>query len=98
MIAGGVLGDMAPAAAANEPTPTSGSVRDVQRRLAELRFLSLSQVDGRLGPRTSHAITAFQQWNGLMPDGIAGPRSAGTRPSVSRGNADGKSTLPCDPS
>jgi lipoprotein-anchoring transpeptidase ErfK/SrfK len=51
------------------------SVRDVQARLAELRFLPPSQVDGRLGPRTRDAITAFQQWQGLTPDGIAGPRT-----------------------
>jgi lipoprotein-anchoring transpeptidase ErfK/SrfK len=50
-------------------------VRDVQQRLAELRFMPTSQVDGRLGPRTRDAITAFQQWHGLTPDGIAGPRT-----------------------
>jgi peptidoglycan hydrolase-like protein with peptidoglycan-binding domain len=51
------------------------SVRDAQTRLAELRFMPTSQVDGRLGPRTKDAITAFQQWHGLTPDGIAGPRT-----------------------
>jgi lipoprotein-anchoring transpeptidase ErfK/SrfK len=34
-----------------------------------------SQVDGRLGRRTKDAIAAFQQWHGLTPDGIAGPRT-----------------------
>jgi lipoprotein-anchoring transpeptidase ErfK/SrfK len=51
------------------------SVRDVQTRLAELRFMPTSQVDGQLGPRTKDAITAFQQWHGLTPDGVAGPRT-----------------------
>lgn len=72
VIAGAALGEVA---AASAPTPTSGSVREVQSRLAELRFLPPTQVDGKLGPRTRHAITAFQQWNGLTPDGIAGPRT-----------------------
>lgn len=60
-------------AATNAPTP----VRDVQKRLAELKFLPRSQVDGKPGPRTRDAITAFQQWNGLAPDGIAGPQTLG---------------------
>lgn len=56
-------------------TQAAGSVRAVQQRLAELTFLPRSQVDGKLGPRTVHAITAFQQWHGLTPDGVAGPRT-----------------------
>jgi hypothetical protein len=60
-------------AASRAPIP----VRDVQKRLAELKFLPLSQVDGKLGPRTRDAITAFQQWHGLVPDGIAGPQTLG---------------------
>jgi lipoprotein-anchoring transpeptidase ErfK/SrfK len=59
-----------------EATATSGtwsSVRDVQTRLAALKFLPASQVDGTLGPRTRDAVTAFQQWNRLTPDGTAGP-------------------------
>ncbi|MGH2884439.1 MAG: L,D-transpeptidase family protein, partial [Solirubrobacteraceae bacterium] len=50
----------------------------VQARLAELRFMPSSQVDGRLGPRTKDASTALQQWHGLTPDGIAGPRTLAT--------------------
>jgi lipoprotein-anchoring transpeptidase ErfK/SrfK len=50
-------------------------VRDVQKRLAELKFLRPSEVDGKLGPRTRDAITAFQQWSGVTPDGIAGPKT-----------------------
>lgn len=65
----------AAAATANGPAPIPESVRDVQQRLAALRFLPPSQVDGMLGPRTTHAITAFQQWHGLTPDGIAGPQT-----------------------
>lgn len=54
------------------------SMRDVQKRLAELKFLPPSEVDGKLGTRTKDAITAFQQWNGLIADGIAGPQTLGT--------------------
>lgn len=64
----------APAAAATAHASTAfpDSVRDVQQRLVALRFLEPSEVDGKLGPRTRHAITAFQQWHDLTPDGIAG--------------------------
>ncbi|MGN6871556.1 MAG: L,D-transpeptidase family protein [Solirubrobacteraceae bacterium] len=63
------------AAEARAATPAPVPVRDVQKRLAELKFHPVSQVDGKLGPRTRHAITAFQQWTGLAPDGIAGPQT-----------------------
>ncbi|HJS93419.1 MAG TPA: L,D-transpeptidase family protein [Solirubrobacteraceae bacterium] len=65
----------ASAAQARSATPAPTAVRDVQKRLAELKFLPLSEVDGKLGPRTRDAITAFQQWNGLSADGIAGPQT-----------------------
>jgi lipoprotein-anchoring transpeptidase ErfK/SrfK len=70
------LGTAAPeSAAALGSAPRAASVREVQAKLAGLKFLPTSQVDGRLGPRTKDAITAFQQWHGLTPDGIAGPRT-----------------------
>jgi hypothetical protein len=47
----------------------------VQKRLSELKFLPLSEIDGNPGPRTRDAVTAFQQWNGLLPDGVAGPQT-----------------------
>jgi hypothetical protein len=57
--------------------PARTTVRDIQKRLAELKFLPIPQVDGKLGPRTRDAITAFQQWNSLTPDGIVGPQTLG---------------------
>lgn len=63
------------AAAGLESAQRAASVREVQAKLAALKFMPSSQVDGRLGPRTKDAITAFQQWHGLTPDGIAGPRT-----------------------
>jgi hypothetical protein len=65
------------AADARAATPPSISVRDLQKRLAALKFLPLSQVDGKLGPRTRDAITAFQQWYGLTSDGVAGQQTLG---------------------
>jgi len=64
-----------PATGASASAQRPDSVRNVQTGLARLKFLPSSQVDGKLGPRTRHAITAFQQWNGLTPDGIAGPQT-----------------------
>jgi lipoprotein-anchoring transpeptidase ErfK/SrfK len=71
------LAAAAPESAASGPgsAQRAASVREVQAKLAALKFMPTSQIDGRLGPRTKDAITAFQQWHGLTPDGIAGPRT-----------------------
>ncbi len=63
------------AAAASASAQRPDSVHNVQEDLARLKFLPSSQIDGKLGPRTQHAITAFQQWSGLTPDGITGPQT-----------------------
>ena len=63
------------AAAAGASMQRPSSVREVQKDLARLKFLPPSEVDGKLGPRTRHAIMAFQQWSGLTPDGVAGPQT-----------------------
>ncbi len=47
--------------------------RSEQERLAELRFLPTSAVDGKDGYRTQQAVTAFQAWEGLERDGVVGP-------------------------
>lgn len=65
-------------AAAGLGSTQRAPVRYVQTRLADLRFMPAAHVDGRLGPRTRDAITAFQQWHGLTPDGVAGPRTLAT--------------------
>lgn len=51
----------------------SSSVRSVQERLAQLHYLPKGAVDGVDGYRTRQAVTAFQAWEGLERDGIAGP-------------------------
>jgi N-acetylmuramoyl-L-alanine amidase len=49
-------------------------VETLQRRLAALGY-EVRKVDGRYGPATQHAVTAFQKVNHLDRDGVAGPRT-----------------------
>jgi photosystem II stability/assembly factor-like uncharacterized protein len=51
------------------PLPT---MADVQRRLIQLKYLPSGAVTGKADYRTSQALLAFQAWNGLSRDGIAG--------------------------
>src|SRR5664280_2551640 len=51
------------------PLPT---IANVQRRLVALHYLPSSAVSGKSDYRTSQALTAFQAWNGLPRDGVAG--------------------------
>jgi N-acetylmuramoyl-L-alanine amidase len=51
------------------PLPT---IANVQRRLAALHYLPSSAVTGKSDYRTSQALMAFQAWNGLPRDGVAG--------------------------
>lgn len=55
--------------AAPEPTYT---VKWLQQQLKAQGF-DPGVLDGFPGPRTTEAVTAFQQANGLVPDGLAGP-------------------------
>ncbi|MBQ7887596.1 MAG: peptidoglycan-binding protein [Clostridia bacterium] len=51
---------------------TGEQVRQVQRRLSELGYLSASFVNGVYDNNTQQAIRRFQQANGLSADGAAG--------------------------
>ncbi|MEO7197744.1 MAG: peptidoglycan-binding protein [Solirubrobacterales bacterium] len=53
--------------------PRGGGTRALQTRLAELRYLPKSAVDGIDGYRTQQAVIAFQSWRGLERDGVVGP-------------------------
>ena len=86
----------APAAAAERPAPRRvvdlRPTGTLQARLTALGFLARGGVDGRLGPRTVHAVLAFQKWAGLERDGAAGPATraalagaARPRPLTARG-------------
>jgi len=62
-----------------------GCVDQLQAELNGIEGLSLS-VDGTFGPATSSAVAAFQQQNGLQPDGVVGPAtfiSTGPRLTIS---------------
>lgn len=51
-------------------------VSSVQRRLANLGYyIGTTGVDGVYGAYTAGAVRAFQAKNGLLVDGIAGPRT-----------------------
>jgi peptidoglycan hydrolase-like protein with peptidoglycan-binding domain len=52
----------------------SAPVRSLQRQLAHLGFAP-GPIDGRYGPRTTHAVERFQAAAGLTIDGIAGPHT-----------------------
>ena len=59
---------------------TGGSVAQLQHVLNELRDLGFSpapplEVDGIFGPRTEHVLKAWQAFEDLPADGIAGPRT-----------------------
>ena len=70
----------------------STDTRAIQRRLARLRFLPKSAVDGVGGYRTQQAVIAFQSWEGLGRDGIVGPITraalADARKPRARGSGD----------
>ena len=51
------------------PLPT---LADVQRRLIQLKYLPSGAVTGKADYRTSQALMAFQAWNHLPRDGVAG--------------------------
>ena len=48
-------------------------IRRVQERLWELGYLPKAAIDGLDGYRTQQAVTAFQSWEDLDRDGVAGP-------------------------
>jgi hypothetical protein len=62
----------------------SAGVRGLQERLAHLRYLPRGAVDGIDGYRTRQAVTAFQGWEGLQRDGVAGPQTMAALESAKR--------------
>lgn len=78
-------GPVPPPTAPSTGTPTTETAA-LQQRLADLGFLPADAVDGRLGPRTTTGVIAFQKWARLGRDGVAGPATlaalaAATRPA-----------------
>jgi lipoprotein-anchoring transpeptidase ErfK/SrfK len=77
-----------PGEPAPEPTtdPTA-AVRDLQQRLADLSYLPPEAVDGKAGEQTRFAVIAFQKWQGLGRDGVAGPATQAALASATRPTA-----------
>ena len=66
------------------PTDPTAAVRALQQRLADLSFLPAEAVDGKAGEQTRFAVMAFQKWQGLGRDGVAGPATQAALASATR--------------
>ena len=66
------------------PTDPTAAVRALQQRLADLSFLPAEAVDGKAGEQTRFAVIAFQKWQGLGRDGVAGPATQAALASAAR--------------
>ena len=64
-----------------DPAP---SPRVVQDRLVSLGYLPADAITGVWDARTTHAVQAFQAWEGLSRDGTVGPRTLGALESAGR--------------
>jgi hypothetical protein len=51
------------------------ATRTIQRRLAALGYLTRDAVNGKYDYRTQQAVLAFQAWEGLDRDGVAGTKT-----------------------
>jgi peptidoglycan hydrolase-like protein with peptidoglycan-binding domain len=57
-----------------KPADTGAQVQTLQRELNGLGY-TVGTIDGTYGPATSSAVKAFQQANGLTPDGVVGSKT-----------------------
>jgi L,D-transpeptidase catalytic domain/Putative peptidoglycan binding domain len=61
------------------PPPTGGlttrSITELQRRLSDLTFLPAGYRTGVYDYRTAQAVIAFQGWQNIARDGVAGPQT-----------------------
>jgi putative chitinase len=54
------------------------AVQELQQQLRHIGYCDMDgpvNADGDFGPRTHHAVMAFQRDYGLLADGIAGPKT-----------------------
>ena len=79
-----------PAPAAGRPEHRGGhpEVQALQQRLIDLGFLPAGTADGRLGPRTTAGVLAFQKWARLGRDGVAGPATQAALATAARPTPD----------
>jgi putative chitinase len=66
---------------------TGAAVKRLQRALKAAGF-SPGAVDGDFGPATQAAVIAFQKGEGLLADGIAGPRTLSALDLTERGELE----------
>jgi lipoprotein-anchoring transpeptidase ErfK/SrfK len=68
--------------------PSTGAatpeVQAQQQRLVDLGFLPAGSADGRLGPRTTAGVLAFQKWARLGRDGVLGPATQAALATAAR--------------
>jgi lipoprotein-anchoring transpeptidase ErfK/SrfK len=88
--AGGPPKSAAVPRAAAPKGPKLPGTRRIQTKLAKLRYLPKSAIDGVAGYQTEQAVIAFQSWEGLGRDGDVGPITAAAletarRPKPRRG-------------
>ncbi len=62
-----------PKATKPKPGALAPGTRKLQEGLVRLRYLPSGSADGIFGYQTQQAVMAFQAWQGLQVDGIAGP-------------------------
>jgi len=75
-LAQALLHSVQTAAAAGFPAGAHGPhVVALQRRLAALTYLPAGYSSGTVDYRTSQAVMAFQGWEGITRDGVAGPQT-----------------------
>ncbi|NLI21131.1 MAG: SH3 domain-containing protein [Clostridiales bacterium] len=67
------------------------TVKDMQERLITLGFLT-GTADGKFGTKTSLALIAFQQANGLTADGVAGSKTLAKLNSLNASTASGSTS------
>ena len=65
-----------PGSVTRKGSKAAARVRQIQSRLAELKF-PVGPIDGRFGPMTENAVIQFQKARKLKVDGLVGPATWG---------------------
>jgi lipoprotein-anchoring transpeptidase ErfK/SrfK len=73
-----------PVAPPSSAGPPTASALDIERKLADLGYLDPAEVDGGRDQATFNAVMAFQKWEGLTRDGLAGPQTSAALATATR--------------